>query len=318
MDAVLAFVPEEERIQYSAMTGQSLYYMGEMDLKHKVLAIVEEEGASKAAYALKLLQSEGVLSIASTGKDPTMGWTQTVYDTLNRPVCVITFGQSGDPSPAGVPCSATGTTGVTQYSYSSNSTTITDQAGVSRTTSVDGLGRMTSVLENGIGASTAYGYDVQGNLLSVEQGAQLRSFGYTSLGRLSSAINPESGTTGYTYFDNGNLKTKADARGITSTMAYDGLNRVTSKTYSDGTPSVAYTYDTNETIPNASAANFIVGHLAQVSTDFGRNGLCEHVSVRCGGAGDGQHAGDRNFQIIRSYIRICRRGCRRRVILRGA
>ena len=46
MDAVLAFVPEEERIQYSAMTGQSLYYMGEMDLKHKVLAIVEEEGAA--------------------------------------------------------------------------------------------------------------------------------------------------------------------------------------------------------------------------------------------------------------------------------
>ena len=29
---------------YSAMTGQSLYYMGEMDLKHKLLAIAEEEG----------------------------------------------------------------------------------------------------------------------------------------------------------------------------------------------------------------------------------------------------------------------------------
>jgi hypothetical protein len=58
MDAALAFVPEEQRIQYSAMTGQSLFYMGEMDLKHKVLAIVEEEGASRAAYALKLLQSK--------------------------------------------------------------------------------------------------------------------------------------------------------------------------------------------------------------------------------------------------------------------
>ena len=33
MEAVLAFVPEEERVQYSAMTGQSLFYMGEMDLK---------------------------------------------------------------------------------------------------------------------------------------------------------------------------------------------------------------------------------------------------------------------------------------------
>ena len=73
MDAVLAFVPEEERVQYSAMTGQSLFYMGEMDLKHKVLAIVEEAGAQRASYALKLLQSEGELTIASTGKDPVSG-----------------------------------------------------------------------------------------------------------------------------------------------------------------------------------------------------------------------------------------------------
>ena len=47
------------------MTGQSLFYLGESDLAHKVLAIAEEEGASRAAYALKLLQSEGELSIAS-------------------------------------------------------------------------------------------------------------------------------------------------------------------------------------------------------------------------------------------------------------
>jgi DNA primase catalytic core len=73
MDAVLAFVPEEERVSYSAMTGQSLFYMGEDDLKHKVLAVVEEEGAERASYALKLLQSEGELTIASTGKDPLTG-----------------------------------------------------------------------------------------------------------------------------------------------------------------------------------------------------------------------------------------------------
>ena len=52
------------------MTGQSLYYLGETDLKHKILAVVEEAGAEKASYALKLLQSEGELTIASTGKDP--------------------------------------------------------------------------------------------------------------------------------------------------------------------------------------------------------------------------------------------------------
>jgi DNA primase catalytic core len=48
MDAVLAFLPEEQRVQYSAMTGQALFYLGEMELKHKVLAVVEEEGAQRA------------------------------------------------------------------------------------------------------------------------------------------------------------------------------------------------------------------------------------------------------------------------------
>ena len=47
MDAVLGFVPEEDRVQFSAMTGQSLFYMGETDLAHKVLAVVEEEGAQR-------------------------------------------------------------------------------------------------------------------------------------------------------------------------------------------------------------------------------------------------------------------------------
>uniref|UniRef100_UPI001E564EF6 CHC2 zinc finger domain-containing protein n=2 Tax=Photorhabdus TaxID=29487 RepID=UPI001E564EF6 len=49
MEAVLNLMPEEERIQYSAMTGQSLYYLGETSLQHKILAIAEEEGVRQAA-----------------------------------------------------------------------------------------------------------------------------------------------------------------------------------------------------------------------------------------------------------------------------
>ncbi len=89
MDAVLAFMPEEDRIKYSAMTGQSLFYMGETDLQHKVLAIVEEEGASNAAYALKLLQSEGELTIASTGKDPITGELKTQDYQVKGPVMIM-------------------------------------------------------------------------------------------------------------------------------------------------------------------------------------------------------------------------------------
>jgi len=89
MEAVLAFMPEEQRVQYSAMTGQSLFYMGETDLKNKILAIVEEEGASRAAYALKLLQSEGALTIASTGKDPESGRLITHQYRVEGPVMIF-------------------------------------------------------------------------------------------------------------------------------------------------------------------------------------------------------------------------------------
>jgi DNA primase catalytic core len=89
MEAVLAMLPEEQQVQYSAMTGQSLFYMGETDLKNKVLAIVEEEGAMRAAYALKLLQSEGVLTIASTGKDATTGRLITHQYRVEGPVMLF-------------------------------------------------------------------------------------------------------------------------------------------------------------------------------------------------------------------------------------
>jgi len=89
MEAVLALMPEEQRVQYSAMTGQSLFYMGETDLKNKILAIVEEEGAQRAAYALKLLQSEGVLTIASTGKDPATGKLVTHQYRVEGPVMIF-------------------------------------------------------------------------------------------------------------------------------------------------------------------------------------------------------------------------------------
>ncbi|MBP9229539.1 MAG: toprim domain-containing protein [Azonexus sp.] len=89
MDTVLAFVPPEEKTKYSAMTGQSLFYMGETNLKHKVLAIVEEEGASRASYALKLLQSEGELTMASTGKDPVTGNLVTQPYRVEGPVALL-------------------------------------------------------------------------------------------------------------------------------------------------------------------------------------------------------------------------------------
>ena len=89
MEAVLAFVPDEEKVKYSAMTGQSLFYMGGTNLQHKVLAVVEEEGAERASYALKLLQSEKELTIASTGKDPQSGKLVTHEYRVEGPVMIF-------------------------------------------------------------------------------------------------------------------------------------------------------------------------------------------------------------------------------------
>lgn len=89
MDAVLSFIPPEEQVGYSAMTGQSLFYMGGMQLKNKILSIAEEEGVAQASYALKLLQSEGQLTIASTGKDPGSGRMETQEYHVEGPVMIF-------------------------------------------------------------------------------------------------------------------------------------------------------------------------------------------------------------------------------------
>ena len=89
MEAILRFLPGEEQVTYSAMTGQRLFYMGGMNLKNKVLAIAEEEGIRQASYALKLLQSEGQLTIASTGKDPGTGRMETQEYHVEGPVMIF-------------------------------------------------------------------------------------------------------------------------------------------------------------------------------------------------------------------------------------
>jgi DNA primase catalytic core len=99
MEAVLALMPAEDRVKYSAMTGQSLFYLGNGDLKHKILAIAEEEGAARAAYALKLLHSEGELTIASTGKDPATGNLVTQEYHVEGPTMLFTTTTAAEVDP---------------------------------------------------------------------------------------------------------------------------------------------------------------------------------------------------------------------------
>ncbi len=173
--------------------------------------------------------------------------TTTKYDAFGRAIKTI-------------PTDGTDATNNVVTSYSDNCSTVTDEAGKSRKTCSDGLGRLTEVREDPatLNYATYYDYDALGNLTCVKQtgGAtanqscgsapsswRKRTFTYDALSRLTQAVNPESGTINYTYDNDGNLLTKLDARAITVTYAYDALHRLTGKTYSNGDPAVSYLYD---------------------------------------------------------------------------
>ena len=144
-----------------------------------------------------------------------------------------------------------------------------DEAARLRQTWTDGFGRLIEVdepdtssgsLTSGSPYGTCYSYDLNNNLTGVTQGSQTRSFSYDMLSRLTEASNPESGTVCYYYTTSGGtcgvpssgtpcsgdlsaVCRRTDARSKTTTYAYDALNRLISKSYSDTTPGVAYGYD---------------------------------------------------------------------------
>jgi hypothetical protein len=98
-DAVCSLVPPEELVALSAITTQALYYLGGADLSHKVLAVAEEQGAARASYALKLLVSEGRLSIASTGKDKSSGKLSTASYEIAGPIALVMTTTASDIDP---------------------------------------------------------------------------------------------------------------------------------------------------------------------------------------------------------------------------
>lgn len=205
---------------------------------------------------------------SSCSGESTYGITTYGYDVLNRPTSVL---------------QADGSQVLT--SYLGNCTTVTDEAGKARRSCSNAVGQMTQVYEgpNGPNYETDYQYDVLNNLLSVtQQGGsssgnwRLRSFTYDSLSQLKCAANPEvtssvstvqpascpttdtgaytAGTIGYTYDSDGNVVTKTEpaqnqtgTSTVTTSYAYDNLNRITQKSYSGGpaTPTVQYAYDGN-------------------------------------------------------------------------
>lgn len=196
------------------------------------------------------LTSNPYRATISTGatNEPSMGWTLSTAKNTGKHLEVETF--SGAALPSAFDGNNTNSTGKVQTDTDADRTLVTDQAGKQRISKTNALGQLTDVWEVkasdsqttavsfpnqtlAAGYQTNYEYDTLNNLTKVIQGtAQAnRTFSYSSLSRLKSAFNPESGTIAYLYDDNGNLTKKTDARLVETNYVYDALNRVTGRTY---------------------------------------------------------------------------------------
>ena len=204
----------------------------------------------------------------------TARFTLTVYDELHRAKRIT--------APDG---------SITSNTYLNNTVTTSDPLGKSKRITTDALGRIVSVVEDpqGVAVLTSYAYDAQGKLTMVcQNGAiagtscsgQARTFTYDMPGRLTSAFNPESGTTLFSLYDeNDNLKRKSDPRSVSIDYAYDALNRLETKTYSDGTPKVRFTYDTGYIGRPASISTVDNGNVVLTSTTLGYDALGRTINT---------------------------------------
>ena len=201
-----------------------------------------------------------------TTSDPTYGYDTYGYDVLSRVTSVTHSGDSNEVQ--SFYGSAVASNGGRSTQMCSSSTyglgypsLSMDETGKKRQMWTDALGHLIEVdepdpangsLTDSNAVNTCYTYNTLNGLTEVDEGSQKRQYGYDMLGRLTSASTPESGTTNYYYTNSGGavcsgnpsaVCRRTDARSITTTYSYDALNRLTSKSYSDGTPTANFVYD---------------------------------------------------------------------------
>jgi RHS repeat-associated protein len=272
-------IPSQEICKEMNSSGQSVCLMKIMDGVGRVIETELTTDPSGVDYTVITYDAIGQVSSVTNPyrgtSDPTYGVTSYQYDALGRVIQVTNPDNSTIITSYGVPV---GPAKEVQDEGNGSSR-------ITRISQTDALGRLDSVCEvssvTQMGSSgtpgacgqdvaatgflTTYSYDALDNLTAVSQaGLGARSFQYNSLSELTSATNPESGTVTYSYDADGNVMSRTDARKITTTYSYDALNRLTGKSFSDGTPAVTFNYDQSSAM-GVTLTNTI-GRLSSEST----------------------------------------------------
>lgn len=231
------------------------------------------------------------LGAVVTRTPPLSGSTVTQYDALGRPLTITDGGN-----------------GTTSYQYIQNDVlqTVGPSPTFQKQYQYNGMGQLTSVCEvNGLPGSgpctgqtnaesgylTTYSNDPLGNILSVNEAGQARTYTFDGLSRLTQEINPESGTTTYAYDTHG-TNCGADTENGTGQLAeidyangdftcyglYDSLGRLTAYlgsiphgTSQDGVMCRRFSYDNSTgltgTIPSGITISNPNGRMVEAETD---------------------------------------------------
>lgn len=163
-------------------------------------------------------------------------YTTFAYDSLSRPV------------------TETNALGVTTHSYAGYAETVTDANGRQKTYTRDVYGNLASVTEylNSIPYTTSYLYNGLRNLIkSTDALGNVRNFFYDGRGLRTAAEDlhaPADTTFGvyaFTYDAAGNIATRVNPNGSTTTYTYNALNQnLTEDDTSTPTLDIGYTYNT--------------------------------------------------------------------------
>jgi YD repeat-containing protein len=127
----------------------------------------------------------------------------------------------------------------------------TDENGHAKSYTFDASQRLKQVVENNSGSSyvTNYVYSPLGELNTItDHLGNVTTIRYDSLGQKTSLTDPDMGTWSYRYDRVGNLTSQTDARGITTRIDYDPLNRKAYIYYPNDTYMFAYDYWTIGTL----------------------------------------------------------------------